>query len=58
MEEATDKFPVDVYVKEIEFDAAGIALLTCEKSLEARISVDCSPSEVCSYKYRTISYVQ
>lgn len=40
-------FPVDVYVKEIEFDTDGVAVITSENKSETVLKVLCWPEEVC-----------
>ena len=46
MEEVISNFAVKFYVGEINFDADGVAKITCEKTPEAMIDVECWPHQV------------
>ena len=49
MEEVINNFTINFYAGEIEFDAGGVAKITCEKTPEANIVVDCCPNQVAIY---------
>ena len=46
MEEVINDFPVDFYAGEIDFDAGGVAMITCEKASDTMIDVNCWSYEV------------
>ena len=48
MEEIFNNFAVNYFAGEIEFDADGVAKLTCEKTAESMIDVECWPHQVAS----------
>ena len=49
LREGASNFPVNFYADEIDFDAGGVAKITCENTSENIVDVDCWPNEVCSY---------
>ena len=55
LRERASNFPVNFSADEIDFDAGGIAKITCENTSENIVDVDCWPNEVCSYVHGIFS---
>ena len=46
MEKDISNSIINFYYSGIEFDANGVAMITCEQTSEAIVSVDCWPDQV------------